>query len=94
MPKLTVLRDWLAAILEDESIAELENIIKPGREIVSQHRTGRVTYQLEKIKCGKKGCKCASGKLHGPYWYAYRWNGKKVVSEYIGKTLQGLEAES
>ncbi|MCU0552881.1 MAG: hypothetical protein MUC48_26420 [Leptolyngbya sp. Prado105] len=92
-PNLTELRDWLGTTLEDETIAPLEIIAKPGREIVSSHRTGRVTYQLEKIKCGKKGCKCASGALHGPYWYAYRWNGKKVVSEYIGKTLKTARTE-
>ena len=96
-PKLTALRDWLESTLEDledDAIAQLENIAKPGREIVSSHRTGRVTYQLEKVKCGKEGCKCADGELHGPYWYAYRWNGKKVVSEYIGKTLQNSKTDS
>lgn len=92
-PNLTELRDWLETVLEDGTIAPLEIIAKPGREIVSSHKTGRVTYQLEKIKCGKKGCKCASGALHGPYWYAYRWNGKKVVSEYIGKTLKNVRTK-
>ncbi|GAQ00135.1 hypothetical protein NIES2104_67000 [Leptolyngbya sp. NIES-2104] len=92
-PNLAKLRDWLGTTLEDEPIAPLEIIAKLGREIVSSHKTGRVTYQLEKIKCGKKGCKCASGALHGPYWYAYRWNGKKVVSEYIGKTLKTAKTE-
>ncbi len=46
--------------------------------------------QLEHVKCGKKGCnKCASGELHGPYWYLYRpkQNGEGRTSEYIGKVL-------
>jgi|GEM_PF-1504184 len=93
-PKLAALHDWLGADLGDEEAAQLEIITKPGREVVSRHKTGRVTYQLEKVKCGKEGCKCTDGKLHGPYWYAYRWNGKKVVSEYIGKTLQNSKVDS
>lgn len=62
---------------------------RPNRIPVTQKHIGRATYQLEKVKCGKAGCRCAqkNGQLHGPYWYVYRWNGKKVVSEYVGKTL-------
>jgi hypothetical protein len=46
--------------------------------------------ELERVKCGKKGCKkCASGELHGPYWYLYRpkENGGGRTSEYVGKVL-------
>lgn len=46
--------------------------------------------ELERVKCGKKGCnKCASGELHGPYWYLYRpkENGPGRTSEYVGKLL-------
>ena len=25
------------------------------------------------VKCGKPGCKCAKGKLHGPYFYYRYW---------------------
>jgi hypothetical protein len=52
--------------------------------------------QLEHVKCGKKGCKkCASGELHGPYWYLYRpqQNGKGRTSEYVGKMLPQALAE-
>jgi hypothetical protein len=28
-------------------------------------------------ECGKKGCRCHRGKLHGPYWYlSQHWGGK------------------
>ena len=46
--------------------------------------------ELERVKCGKKGCnKCAGGELHGPYWYLYRpkENGPGRTSEYVGKLL-------
>ena len=52
--------------------------------------------ELERVKCGKKGCrKCASGELHGPYWYLYRpkQNGPGRTSEYIGKVLPEKLAE-
>jgi hypothetical protein len=52
--------------------------------------------RLERVKCGKKGCKkCAAGELHGPYWYLYRpkQNGKGRTSEYVGKVLPQSLAE-
>ncbi len=52
--------------------------------------------KLERVKCGKKGCKkCASGELHGPYWYLYRpkENGAGRTSEYVGKVLPETLAE-
>jgi hypothetical protein len=52
--------------------------------------------RLERVKCGKKGCKkCATGELHGPYWYLYRpkQNGKGRTSEYVGKVLPQSLAE-
>jgi hypothetical protein len=52
--------------------------------------------ELERVKCGKKGCKkCAGGDLHGPYWYLYRpkENRPGRTSEYIGKVLPETLAE-
>ena len=43
-----------------------------------------ITYYSEHRKCGRPGCKCAGGDLHGPYWYARDASGKVT---YIGKTL-------
>ncbi len=58
-------------------------------------RNGRY-LELERVKCGKKGCKkCSSGELHGPYWYLYRpkVNGPGRTSEYVGKVLPDTLAE-
>lgn len=47
---------------------------------------GSGTIVKEMVKCGKSGCKCASGELHGPYLYRYyRDESGSVASEYIGK---------
>ena len=55
---------------------------------MAEHSVGRKkTYRSEMVRCGKKGCKCAEGKPHGPYWYAYWTEGGKTKSQYIGKEL-------
>jgi hypothetical protein len=43
-----------------------------------------VTYRLESVRCGKPGCRSCP---HGPYWYAYFREGKKLRSRYIGRDL-------
>ena len=43
-----------------------------------------VSYRLESVKCGKEGCKSCP---HGPYWYAYFREGKRLRSRYIGRDL-------
>ena len=44
-----------------------------------------VTYYAEGRKCGKAGCRCQEGDLHGPYWYKRTQVDGKVT--YLGKTL-------
>lgn len=48
------------------------------------------TFQLEGVTyfavgrtCGKSSCRCQSGELHGPYWYAR----DRAHVRYLGKTL-------
>ena len=43
-----------------------------------------VTYRLETVRCGKPNCRSCP---HGPYWYAYYREGKKLRSRYIGREL-------
>lgn len=45
-----------------------------------------VTYRLEKVRCGKAGCKSCP---LGPYWYAYYREGDKLRSRYIGRHPAG-----
>ncbi|MGH2721642.1 MAG: hypothetical protein ACRDJO_08570, partial [Actinomycetota bacterium] len=44
----------------------------------------RVTYRLERVRCGKENC---SRCPHGPYWYAYWREDGRVRSRYIGRRL-------
>ncbi len=42
------------------------------------------TYFQQGRKCGRASCKCQTGELHGPYWYARDHIGRVT---YIGKDL-------
>lgn len=85
--QLRKLEDWLhEMILKAEQSARVE-LVPPRKQIGEEHTFENKTYRLEGVRCGKEKCKCALGKLHGPYWYSYSRVGDKVKSQYIGKTL-------
>jgi hypothetical protein len=71
-----------------EAAAAREIPQTPRRLVVDERRTPAVVYRRELVDCGKERChKCSKGPAHGPYWYAYWWQGGKTRSKYIGKTL-------
>jgi hypothetical protein len=74
---------WLQANIQQQESLELTIPIKKGREIITQQGC----YRLELVKCGKPACRCATGSLHGPYWYQYWRDGDTVRCKYIGKKL-------
>ena len=105
-----VTREWLEGLdpAEFQEISYLISDIQRERaEARKQKRERRRTaarekaqnrryLELERVKCGKKGCKkCSHGVLHGPYWYLYRpkENGPGRTSEYVGKVLPVMLAE-
>jgi hypothetical protein len=82
--KLDELLDELTRRAEEADRAEKP----PSRKhTVAEQTLENKTYRLESIRCGKEKCKCARGKLHGPYWYSYTRIKDKVKSQYIGKSL-------
>jgi hypothetical protein len=85
--QLRNLDEWLhELILKGEEAARVEQSATRERTIAEQ-TLDNSTYRLESIRCGKENCKCARGKLHGPYWYSYTRVEDKVTSQYIGKNL-------
>lgn len=52
--------------------------------IVGAFKIGDSHYQLEEIKCGKRGCRRCP---HGPYWYRYFRSGGRRRKEYLGLRL-------
>jgi len=78
--QLVKLDAWLHSVIET---AERTGSDKAVGKPPDDHKT----YRSEMVRCGKQGCKCANGELHGPYWYAYWSEGGKTKSEYVGKHL-------
>lgn len=66
-----------------------------GRELegegAPEGAPGRVTYRLERVRCGRESCSTCP---HGPYWYAYWREQGRLRSRYIGKELPGEGREA
>jgi hypothetical protein len=79
----------------EQHSVEPKSVQAKGREIVETQRIDERLYQLERVRCGKAGCKCAGtdGELHGPYWYAYWREDGRLKSRYVGKRLRRIEGE-
>ena len=82
------LYEWLGELTrgEAESVPPDAPAARPDK-LVEAAGGGR-TYRQQGVRCGKKGCKCGGGKLHGPYWYAYWSEGGKTKSQYVGKKFR------
>jgi hypothetical protein len=65
-----------------------------SREVVGQGRAGGSGYyQLEKVRCGKRGCrKCTEGPAHGPYLYRYFRKDGRMWSEYVNNSPEHVAA--
>ena len=48
----------------------------------------------EKVCCGKPGCHCQSGALHGPYSYLHYYSDGKVRRRYLSNTMSALLSHS
>lgn len=84
---LETLRDVQQFVEEliDEADREVARSELPdGAEVTDTDTDARGTIVKERVKCGTQ-CTCNDGTGHGPYLYAYRWEGGKLVSAYLGK---------
>lgn len=41
------------------------------------------TVHEQWVTCGKPGCKCARGELHGPYWYRFERVEGRLCKRYV-----------
>ncbi len=41
------------------------------------------TVHAQYIRCGRGGCKCAGGQLHGPYYYRFYREGRRLHKRYV-----------
>ena len=106
-------REWLESLDPAEfqeivhAISDIEQDRREARRRKLEERKagarekshGGRYLRLERVRCGKQGCRKCSGdspELHGPYWYLYRpkKDGTGRTSEYVGKMLpEGLAEE-
>lgn len=87
LSQLRRLDEWLHELIRRVEETERVEKLSSPKQTVSEQSLDNKTYRLESIRCGKEKCKCARGKLHGPYWYSYTRVKDKVTSQYIGKRL-------
>lgn len=85
--QLRRLDEWLHELIRKAEESDRAEKAPSRKQTVAEQTLGNKTYRLEGVRCGKEKCKCARGKLHGPYWYSYTRVKDKVISKYIGKRL-------
>ena len=85
--QLRKLDEWLHELISRADESDRKEKPSSRKQTVAEQTLENKTYRLESIRCGKENCKCARGKLHGPYWYSYTRVKDKVTSQYIGKRL-------
>jgi hypothetical protein len=85
--QLRKLDEWLHELIRRCEEADRAEKSSSRRQTVTERTLENKTYRLESIRCGKEKCKCARGKLHGPYWYSYTRAKDRVTSQYVGKNL-------
>ena len=81
-----------SAVLSPLSSSSPGNV-PPLPDLPEEH----ITYQCQYRKCGKASCKtCRNGQEHGPYWYAFWREGRRLRCRYIGKdkSLQRSDLEA
>jgi hypothetical protein len=85
--QLRKLDEWLRELIKRAEEVERAKKSSSRKRATAEQTFDDRTYRLESIRCGKENCKCARGKLHGPYWYSYTRVKDKVTSQYVGKNL-------
>lgn len=66
-------------------------VVKANLVVQQVRHIEGVTYQLERVKCGKEGCLCTEAPIHGPYWYAYWRVNDRQKTRYIGKRFKTID---
>lgn len=56
---------------QSETLPKMQPLILPG------------TVHTQYIRCGRARCKCASGELHGPYYYRFFRAGGRLHKRYV-----------
>lgn len=63
----------------------------PKIEAIAATRHSALCAQL--VRCGKAGCRCAAGELHGPYHYLFWREGRGLKKLYVRRADVGRVRE-
>lgn len=74
--KARILTDWLRHRIAQESGDE-----RPNADAQTEQPKGAICAQWK--RCGRPNCRCASGQLHGPYYYRFYREGGRLRKEYL-----------
>jgi hypothetical protein len=75
-------------VLSDLSVRQLRaRRARLARRLPDVEQTLRGSLQTQSRRCGKEGCRCASGELHGPYVYLSVRSGERTRLLYIAADL-------
>ena len=64
---------------------KIEGLREEDEQSSIEQREPTITVREEWRKCGKAGCRCQTGELHGPYVYEYWKEEGRTRSRYVGK---------
>jgi len=68
-------------------------LLEAQKSMAQPPKDKHITSQLHYRKCGKPNCRtCRTGRGHSPYWYACWYDGSRLRSSYLGKTLAQASA--
>lgn len=73
----SVIEQYFNQKIQDKEITKEELL----SQIKSFEVAGHLTQRFR--KCGKRFCKCARGRLHGPYWYHYQFIDGRLKTQYL-----------
>ena len=81
---------FLHDILVTPEEAEARHVASLTAEVAGKAVT--YTFRNEWVRCGKAGCKCREGQLHGPYAYKYWRQDGRLRKAYVGRAATSQRA--
>jgi hypothetical protein len=74
---------------EDPAVAEIrQQRARLARRLGRGGALMKGSLALRWVRCGRRGCRCASGEKHGPYLYVSVFAGGKTRSVYVPRRLE------
>lgn len=81
---------FLHDILVTPEEAEARHVASLTAEVAGRAVT--YTFRQEYVRCGKEGCRCRAGQLHGPYTYKYWREEGRLRKSYVGRRARSKAA--